>query len=647
MLTSLRRLSKSKFGTAIVASFFIMILIGFAMSDIRNFGSGDIGWGMGSSTLAKAGDERVTDREMSEAMQRRLQQERQQNPEADYSSIANQFERILGALIDAKAIVAFAKDNGFLVSKRLIDAEIAQIPETRGLNGQFSEQAYQGFLARQRLTDSQVRQVIQASLLQRLLVAPVAVNARVPVGLATPYASMLLEAREGEAVTVPVDAFKAGLKASDADLQRFYVANRARYMIPEQRVMRFARIGPGQVAAVSASEQEIAAYYKANQATYGSKDTRDISQVVVPDQKTASAIAARAKGGAALAAAAAPAGANAATTALKSQTREAYASVGGDKIAAAAFSAPAGGVVGPFQSDFGWIVAKVDSIKTVGGKSLEAAHSEIAAKLNADKRKQAIEDAVTKVQDAVDDGSNFAEAAAQAKLQVSTTPLVMADGTSRSDPAYRVPAELAPALRAAFEIAPNDPPEIVSLEGDKGYAFVSPADVTPAAAAPLASIRDRVAADWLNNEALSRARAAADAIASKASRGTPFAAAVTQTHAGLPSPRPLAARRIQIAMASTGIPPEMQMLFTLAQGKSRIVRDPQGRGFIVVKVNKVIPGNALFQPALVARMQNELQGAVSDDYGQQFLAAIRADVNVKRNDSAITAAKQRMTSGGS
>ena len=49
----------------------------------------------------------------------------------------------------------------------------------------------------------------------------------------------------------------------------------------------------------------------------------------------------------------------------------------------------------------------------MGGKSLDQARAEIAAKLNADKRKNAIEDIVDKVQNAVDDGSNFTEAAAR------------------------------------------------------------------------------------------------------------------------------------------------------------------------------------------------------------------------------------------
>jgi peptidyl-prolyl cis-trans isomerase D len=149
-----------------------MILVGFAMGDLANIGSGNVGFGSSSSTLAKAGGQDVTQRQFSDAMQRRLQQVRQQNPNADYSTIVGEFDRILDALIDERSLLGFAAKHGFHLSKRLVDAEIAQIPQTRGLNGQFSEQAYQGFLAQQRLTDRDVREIISTGLLERLMVAP-------------------------------------------------------------------------------------------------------------------------------------------------------------------------------------------------------------------------------------------------------------------------------------------------------------------------------------------------------------------------------------------------------------------------------------------------------------------------------------------
>ena len=644
MLSFFRRVSKSKIGTGVMAFVLIAILAGFAVADLSNFGSGQINFGMGSGTLAKVGDQQVTEREMSDAMQRRLQQARQQKPDADYASVIGDFNAVLNALLEEKTLLAFADKFGFPLSKRLIDAEIAQIPGTKGLNGQFSEQSYQQFLAQQRLTDGQVRQILAGGLLQRLLLTPIATNARVPIGMATPYASMLLEQREGEAAIVPIDSFKTGLQPSDAQLQQFYAANRARYMIPEQRVLRIARIGPEQVAGISASDQEIAAYYNQNKGSYAPNDTRSLSQVVVQDQATANAIAQRAKAGQPLAAAA---GANAAVSELNDQTRAAYAGVAGDKAAAAVFSASSGAIVGPVQSEFGWVVVKVNSIKAASGKTLDQARSEIAAKLNADKRKGAIEDAVDKVQTALDEGSNFNEAVAAAKLPVTTTPLITAGGTSRADAAYKLPPELAPVLKTGFEIAPNDPPEVVSLAGDAGYAIVSPGQVVAAAPAPLASIRAQVATDWVNNQATQMAQAAANQIAAKASGNVSLAEAIKSLNLPIPPSRPVAARRIQIADPQGDVPPAFKILFSISAGKARTAPNPSGGGFFVVKVNKVTPGNALSSPGLIAQVQGELAQATAQDYAQQFLADLKKQMKAKRNESAIEGFRARLLSSGS
>ena len=105
-------------------------------------------------------------------------------------------------------------------------------------------------------------------------------------------------------------------------------------------------------------------------------------------------------------------------------------------------------------------------------------------------------------------------------------------------------------------------------------------------------------------------------------------------------------RRIQIASAQGEIPAPLKLLFSLGQGKSRMTADPQGRGFFVVKVNKIIPGTAMLQPALIGQMQSELQQGVSEDYARQFLAGMRQQLGTKRNDSSIQAMKSRMVANG-
>jgi len=643
MLSSFRNLSKSKGGQITLALLGIAILASFAVADVGNYRSN--AFGMSGGALAKVGGKELTERDISKALERLLAKARQENPNADYASLAGDFNPLVAALIQERALHAFAEDTGMVVSRRLIDGEIAQIPSARGLDGKFSDQAYRAFLQTQRMTDQELRQLLTTGLLQRLMLTPVAGNSRVPLGVALPYASMLLEARQGEVSLVPSEAFRAGLNPTDADLQRFYAENKARYTVPEQRVLRIASIGPEQVASVVPTDQEISAYYNANQGVYGAKDTRVLSQAVVPDRKAADAIVARARGGASFVAAAAPAGLSAADVSVGPQTRAQFTELAGAKIAGAAFAGATGSVVGPIQSDLGWHVIKVESIKHDPGKSLAAARAEIVARLTGDKRKNVLTDLVTKVEDDLAGGMSFAEVTAGSKLAVIETPPLTAGGVSRADPAYKLPANMAQLLKTGFDASPDDEPTVETLPGESSYALLAVGRVIEAAPAPFATVRAQVAQDWIAKRAADRARAVATAIAAKAARNIPLAQAVAESGVALPKIDQIALRRIDMSQMGENVPSPVRMLFNLAAGKSRMVAAPSGQGFYIIRVTKIVPGNALSQPGLINRMQGEFSRYAGDEYGQEFLGAIQASLKVKRDDKAIAEARGRLLSG--
>ena len=644
MSSFVRKMSKSTVGTIILLLFGVLLVAGFAMQDVSNVISGG---GMSSGTLVKVGGQEVSDRDVSNALQRRLTEVRQSNPEADYATLAKDFDPLLTLLVQDAAVRAFADDQGMTLSKRLVDAEIAKIQATRGLDGKVSQASYQAFLAQQKLTDADLRKLLSGGLLQRLVIEQAAANARVPVGMATPYASMLMEAREADVALIPTAQFLADIPApTNPDLATYYQANARKYLVAEQRVLSVARIGPAQVASVTATDKEIADYYNANQATFGGATRRVISQAVVPSKPVADGIAARARS-LSFVDATKPAGFSAADISVGPQTREQFTKLTSDRVAAAAFGAAAGAIVGPVQSDLGWHVIKIDSIQVDPGQSLAAVRAAIAERLNADKRKGALADLVAKVEDSIADGSSFAEAIKAAGITATKSPLIFANGTARANPGFKFPADLAPALRSGFDLTQDDDPVVEILPDAAGYALVAVDQIVSAAPEPLAAIQPRVAADWKAAQARAKARVVATAVAAKVTKGTDLKAALASAGMTLPPPRRTAIRRMQLAQMQGQIPPALNMMFALAQGGSRMIADPEGRGFVIVKLIRIIPGNALLQPALVAQTQAEFSEAVSGEYAEQFARAIEVDLGVKRNDKAIEAARKRIIGGGS
>ena len=167
-------------------------------------------------------------------------------------------------------------------------------------------------------------------------------------------------------------------------------------MVPEQRVLRIAKIGRGagrQRPAVRQGNRRL--LQRQPRATMRrrtpARSRRPWRPTRQPPTRSSSAL----RSGQSFAAAAAPAGFSAAGhRRSEPQTREQFTSVAGARVAGAAFGAAEGAVVGPIQSENGWHVVRIDRIQREGGKTVAEARTEISAKLVVDKRKAAIENIV-------------------------------------------------------------------------------------------------------------------------------------------------------------------------------------------------------------------------------------------------------------
>jgi peptidyl-prolyl cis-trans isomerase D len=646
-MKTFRRLSKSKLGTGILILFLLLILASFALADISNVSPG--GGSLPQNTLAKVGDVELTATDLDTAMQRRLAIARQQNPQATYADLAGEFDAIVNALIQERTLWAYARKHGFTVSKKLVDAEIVKLPGVRGLDGRFSESAYRAFLAQERLTDAQIRREIETGLLQRLVIAPVAANVRIAQGIARPYADSVLEQRSGSLGLLPFAAFTGGAAPTLQQVAAFYRQNAARYTVPERRSLRIARITPEQLGPIAATDAEVAAYYQQNQANYGGVERRVLSRATLPDRNAIAAIAQRAKAGGTFAAAAAPAGFSASDVSVGPQTRAELAAKAGEAVAAQVFAAPAGSVVGPVQSSTGFDVIKVESIQAAAGRNLAEVRAEIAANLTAEKRKNALADLVGRIEDGLADGRTFEEVASANRLPVLATPALTRAGAAFDQPAFKLPPEYAAVPRAVFEIGADDEPVVEPLPNEAGYVLVDVVEVIPAAPAPFARIQAQVSADFVARRAQDQANAAATRVLAAVARGIPLAQAMAALgQAGIRPPEPVELRRgalAQFAQQGQEIPPPLRILFTLAPGKAQRAAGPSG--IYLVKLDRVVPGNAALNPQLIAGEVTALQRSAGEELALQWLAAAQKELGVTRNDDAIRAARTRIIGGDS
>lgn len=623
-----------------------LVMIAFIITGVNSPGGAPVQGG--GERLASVGDRTVSSLEVADQVNRQLERLRQQQPELDMAAFLREggYEEILRQLIGQEALLAFGDEQGFAASKRLIDGEIAGIPAFHNLAGEFDQQIFLAALRNERMTEQQLRDDIAGSIIQRQILLPVAAAPVVPNEMALQYASLLLEQRTGNVGVVPTAAIPAGAPPSDAEVQAFFRQNQARYTIPERRVIRYAIIGPEQAAgAAQPTEAEIAAFYRANAARYAARETRNLSQVVLPNEAAARAFAAKLAGGTSFAQAAQQAGFSAADTNLGEQNKAEFQRLTSAAVANAAFAAAEAATTAPVQSPLGWHVIRVDSINRTEATPLATVRDEIRTQLQQQKAQEALSALVTRVEDALGDGASFEEVARAERLQIQETPPLTAAGQNPGAANWQTPPEVQTLLKEAFQMSVDEDPVVETL-GQNRYAVVALARVVPAAPPPLAQIADQVRRDLVQQRANQRARAIADAIAANINKGMAPAQAFAQAGVRLPAPERVTSRRLDIAQPGQPVPPPLTMLFSLPEGRARVLAAPNGQGWFVVHHENSTPGNAAGQQGLIQATRVQFERIMGEEYAAQFSRAVQAQVEIERDEEAIARTKRQLQTGG-
>lgn len=634
MLGFFRRLINSKVGLIVTFITLGVIALAFAAGDVSNIRNVGLG-ALSGNDVATIGKAKITVDDLRQRAQQEIEQARQQQPGVDAKQYlaAGGLEAAVQQLVTTVGLAEFGRENGMVVSKRLVDGQIASIPALQGPNGKFDETLYRRILAERRLTDAQIRQDIARDVLVRQLTAPTIGATTVGQQLALPYASLLLEKRAGEIGIVPLSALPQGPAPTAQDIQSFYGRNLARYRVPERRSVRYAVVTPAQMAAQSTpTEAEIAQAYQKNRAEYQATEKRIVTQVTLADQASANALAAKVRGGTSIADAARAVGLEAST--LPALDKAGLAAQTSPALADAAFAAAKGAVIGPVKGAIGFVVARVDSIDQVAGRSLDQVRAQLTADLAKQKTQAALAALHDKLDDALSGGSTFDEVIADAKLKAQTSPALAQGAVDPLKPAAKPDPALVPLIAAAFAAEDGDAPQLVQTGTDGSFAVVALGQTQPAAPRPLAEVRDRVIADLIADRRRQSARTIASAVLAKVKGGMSLAQALRASGVSLPAPQPVNATRSDVLQAQ-GRNPALALLFSVPQGQARLLEAPGDAGWLIVKTDRIERGNAAGNTAAIAAARGGLARSMGGEYAEQFARAARAAIGTKIDQRAI------------
>ncbi len=639
MLQFFRNIFKSKIGIALTLGFLALIGLAFASADISN--TGVFGGIAGGEQVASVGDREITTSDLAMTASNALTSVRQQNPTMTMAGFISGggLDDVLDQMITRTSIMEYGYRYGLRASNRLIDSEIVNMPEFRGLDGNFSEDGFRQALSQRGLTESAVRDDFAKGLMAKQLALAVDLNPRMPTKVATRYARLLQERREGRIAAIIAAPFAPEGEPEDAVLKAYYQDNRDNYIRPERRVIRYAIVDAAALTNVPApTDEQIAERYQRDAADYAALETRSFTQLVVPTQAAAQAIVQQVAGGKTLEAAAQDNGLR--TSSFTDVSRTEMGRNISEAVATTGFATARGALTAPARGQLGWYVLRVDSVNERPARSLNQVRGEIVEQLTAEMRRQALGDTTVQIEDDFADGRSLSEVAEDLGMELQTSqPLTAAGlvyGTSE-----RAPQELARVISTAFDMDEGEP-QLAEIVGSRQFVIYEVSDITASAAAPLDEIRPQVVAAWRRDQAMEAAGAASRRILDRVEKGSTLAEAVAAEKVRLPAPETLSLSRQDLARGGE-VPRPLALMFSMAQGTTKRLESLESQAWFVIALDNIEVPEIAGDAPLVRQTSTELARTAGEEYATQFFAAVQDAVEVKRNQTAIDAVVAQLT----
>ncbi|GAB5488403.1 MAG: SurA N-terminal domain-containing protein [Parasphingorhabdus sp.] len=643
MISFFRRIFASKIGLALTFAFVGLIAFAFATADVSS--SGTFGGVTESGTAAKIGGMELSTSELTQSVNNAFRTEQRENTQLDLKSYVEGggFDSILDRLINSFAIAAFGDKYGMTAGKRLVDAEIADIPSFQGADGQFSEENFRRALQQQGLNERQLRDDFTRNLLAEQLLTPAGYGAFVPKKLVVPYASLLLEGREGQIAVVPSTAFVDQSTPAEAAVKAFYSQNSERYTIPERRTISYALFDKSRFDnKIKPTDKEIEGYYNLNKDKYSASETRNLEQVILPTEAAAKSLADSINGGTAMNEAAQAVGLSSAE--IGTVNKSDFADTASQAVADAAFGTSVGEVSPPSQSALGWHIVRVIDIDQVAGQTLAQARTEIVQQLTSEKIDEALAELTVRMEDEFAAGSSLSDVAKAEELKIESTPPLLANGQNPNDRNYRPIPEMQRILPVAFSVEEDSSSQVVEIIPGQQYAIMAVTNIQEAAPPPLESISQLVQRDYVIDQGSKKAKTVADKIAKQVSDGVALSKAIADSKVKLPAIDRVKTTRAELAqMSQQGqVPPPLTLMFSMAEGTAKALRAPRDQGWFIVALDKINPGNADERTDLLNATSTQFKQVFGNEYTEQFVNAMKEDVGVERNDSALSTAKNQL-----
>ena len=606
---------KKKRGASVLAWVLMaMIIGGLGGFGVTNFGGG-------TQSIGKVGTREIDANDYARALKQEINafsaQIGQQIglPQAQALGLDRQ---VLQQVITRTAIDNENERIGISVGDAVVADQISGMNAFHSTAGSFDRETYRQALQRNGMTESAFETGLRSDLSRTILQGAVVGGFVAPSALVdTLYAYdaerrgySLLRLREAD---LPSPLATPG----DADLKTYYDTNIAAFTRPEAKRITYAEVLPDDLAhTMPVDDKALQDAYNSRLSEFQIPEKRLVERLVFGTEAEAAAAKARLDAGETFEALVAERKLTLDDIDLGDVSKSDLGAAGD-----AVFALTSPGVVGPFQSDLGPALFRMNAILAAQNTTFEDAKPALLTELQTDAARRAIGDKVNAVDDALAGGGTIEDVAKEQGLKIATTDY--ASGADDNDPI----AAYSAFRKAADKMVEGDYAQAVLLD-DGGLVVLRVDSTIPATPRPMDLVHDKLVEAW-TTAALAKAlgdhaATVKAAVESGASLGAYGIVSVTTD----------ADRRSFVEGAPSSL---MQSVFTMKPGDLQVIEGPGFTGLLRLDSITAAPVDGDAARAERETLAAGAQQAIASDAFTLYSNALTSEAGITLDQAVINA----------
>ncbi|WP_417448949.1 SurA N-terminal domain-containing protein [Kordiimonas sp.] len=618
-------------------SIFVKVLLGLLIAAFAIWGIGPGMLAGSTRTVAKVGETEVSTQVYANAVQRQAQQLQQQfggqMTSEQIIQVMNLDQQVLGQMVSDAAVAEHMRNMGLRATEIQLAKEIRSFEAFQAPDGSFSPEMMERALQSAGFSKSELYSDLRRSIARNQLMGSLDGGKLLPRAFAEELYVWQAERRRAAMINFSASDITSIAAASTEELEAYYEASKANYMTPERRSYRYIMLTPAQFTdKVELIEDDIIAAYDSRRDEFVKPETRSLLQVSFPSEEAASEFIASVKGGADFVTAGAEATEfTQSEITLGANSYEDLRTSFDSDTAEAVFALETGALTSPIEGIAGWSVFKVDAVTPGNTVGIDDARAEIEASLREEHAIDLMFDFLPDLEDAIAEDGSLAPVAAKLELPLATVTAIDTQGRNPSGEQVVTQQNEYAVMQEAFRLETGIEPEVKDLDprdNTKGVYLVELAEVQEPVQQSFEDVSPQVRTAWQAEERQRQAAVIAEQAKTRLMAGED-AEKIADELGGTSFD---AKNVTRTADGNSGLSQNIRsLIFDLPLGEIDAERAADGNGYVVVRVDSIMPGepasNAVavdrLYEQLVAQYQNELIQA----YQSHLLDIYEPEVN--------------------